>query len=113
MIRSTFGAPSGAMTALGKSGFDSVAFRPITPRNGWSGTGRISEPLAGEVCPRAGFETDKAAEVAASAEPPSRRSRRGGPSFGYGLRAADFDIAPRAMLQRAHAPPPDGLTCLL
>ena len=29
--QSTFGAPSGALTALGKSGFDSLAFRPITP----------------------------------------------------------------------------------
>jgi hypothetical protein len=100
MIRRTFGAPSGAVTALGKSGVDSLALRPMTPRNGCSGTGRISELLVAEVCARPAFETDKAAEAAASAEPPSKRCRRVAPSFGRtveetkedGLLSSGFDI---------------------
>src|SRR5262245_37000247 len=39
-MRSTFGAPLGASTGLGKSGVDSLAVRPILPLNGGSGRGR-------------------------------------------------------------------------
>src|SRR5262249_43650065 len=48
MIKSTFGAPLGALTSLGKSGLDSLALRPMTPPKGASGTGRIGEPPVGD-----------------------------------------------------------------
>src|SRR5271156_753661 len=57
MISRTFGAPLGAVIALGKSGLDSLALRPMTPPNCDSGTGRIIEPSAVVLCPRA--EPDK------------------------------------------------------
>src|SRR5262245_61619706 len=44
MMSRTLGAPSGAVTSLGKSGLDSSALRPMTPPNGTSGTGRTGEP---------------------------------------------------------------------
>ena len=44
MTSRTFGAPLGAVTSLGKSGFDSLALRTMTPPNGGSGIGRIGEP---------------------------------------------------------------------
>jgi hypothetical protein len=47
MINKTFGAPFGAVTARGKSGFDSLALRPITPSNGGAGIGRIVAPVDG------------------------------------------------------------------
>src|SRR5262245_60311166 len=48
MMSKTFGAPLGAVTPLGKSGFDSLALRPTTPPNGASGTGKIGEPPVGD-----------------------------------------------------------------
>ena len=39
MINKMFGASLGAETAFGKSGFDSLALRPMTPLKGWSGIG--------------------------------------------------------------------------
>src|SRR5262245_47370720 len=40
MMSSTFGAPLGAWTSLGKSGVESLTVRPILPWNGGSGIGR-------------------------------------------------------------------------
>src|SRR5262245_18043206 len=48
MMSRTFGAPSGAVTPLGKSGLDSLALRPMTPPNGASGTGRTGDPAVGD-----------------------------------------------------------------
>src|SRR3990172_9764437 len=47
MMSRTFGAPFGALMALGKSGVDSAAVRPILPLKGWSGLGRTSCATAG------------------------------------------------------------------
>src|SRR6516162_6362255 len=41
-INRTLGAPAGASTPFGKSGVESLTVRPILPRNGGSGLGRIS-----------------------------------------------------------------------
>src|SRR5262245_10804713 len=48
MMSRTFGAPSGAVTPLGKSGLDSLVLRPKTPPNGATGTGRIGDPAVGD-----------------------------------------------------------------
>jgi hypothetical protein len=57
-IRRIFGAPLGAVTALGKSGLDSVALRPMTPPNDGSGVGRMTEPpVAGALYATAGFDS--------------------------------------------------------
>src|SRR5215468_2140600 len=47
MISSTFGAPLGAWTSLGKSGLESLTVRPILPRNGGSGFGRTDPEPSG------------------------------------------------------------------
>src|SRR5262249_46238238 len=47
MMRRTFGAPFGAVTAFGKSGVDSLALRPMMPRNCGCGIGRTAEPPDG------------------------------------------------------------------
>src|SRR5262245_26255880 len=49
MMSKTFGAPFGAVTSRGKSGVDSLAFRPMTPLNCGCGTGRTAEPPDGSV----------------------------------------------------------------
>src|SRR5689334_15259212 len=49
MMSNTFGAPLGATTPVGKSGFDSLALRPTIPPNGASGTGKTGEPPVGDV----------------------------------------------------------------
>src|SRR4029077_15624742 len=53
-----FWAPLGAVTALGKSGFDSLALRPITPPKLGAGIGRITEPpsAGGTLCASAGLD---------------------------------------------------------
>src|SRR5262245_40150669 len=48
VISRMFGAPFGAVAALGKTGLESLVVRPMTPRNGGSGTGRTgAPPIAG------------------------------------------------------------------
>src|SRR5215475_14671366 len=52
MISKIFGAPFGAVTGFGKSGFDSLALRPITPWNCGCGIGRTADPpLEGALWP--------------------------------------------------------------
>ena len=47
MINKTFGGPFGVVTALGKSGVDSLALRPMTPPNCGCGIGSTAEPPCG------------------------------------------------------------------
>src|SRR6266478_7545136 len=57
-ISRMFGAPSDAVTALGKSGLDSLDLRPMTPpKRGW-GTGSTTEPPegGGAFCASAGVD---------------------------------------------------------
>src|SRR5262245_39753528 len=63
----TFGAPVGAVTALGKSGVDSLALRPMTPPNSGSGAGRIAEPPAGGDVPCASAEFASPMQLTAAA----------------------------------------------
>ena len=50
IISRTLGAPLGASMALGKSGVESFAVRPILPLNGCSGTGRTIRSPAASLC---------------------------------------------------------------
>ena len=66
------GVPAGASTPFGKSGVESLTVRPILPRNGGLGLGRISSAC----CARADGTVAATPDSATSEVVPSSKERR-------------------------------------
>src|SRR5262245_20542712 len=71
MMSSTFGAPFGAWTSLGKSGVEPLTVRPILPWNGGSGFGRTLSERSGFLSSAANRAASRPLAVSQPSRPPT------------------------------------------